>query len=178
MTYSALARMLKRAGRLTEQALEPDAEVPTDTAKAVTEAVSDAVEPVVEAIEDAKAIEAEGDDVNVNPPAVFVTAKPEARSEPVVKVVDDDAPAEPMTFRQAKMISWLGMVRVDNELRKIHTLTRDLTERQEIHASWDKDLASECIEALISGNAFKHPEGWTVYLNRGAYQRYRTQKAS
>jgi len=133
---------------------------------------------VVEAIEDAKQIEAEEDDIHVSPPSVFVTAKPEPRPEPVVEAVDDDSPPEPMTFRQAKMISWLGMVRIGDELRRIHMLTRDLEERELINASWDKATASECIEALTTGIKFDHPEGWTVYLNRGAYRRYQAKKAS
>ena len=177
MTNSILARMLKRAGGLVEQAPDPDAEVAPETVKKVEEAVAEAVEPVVVAIENAKSIrEAEEDDTSVNPPSVFVP-KPEPKPAPVADDTEN-LPPEPITFRQARMISWLGMIHVEDKLVSIHMLTKDLAERETINASWDKALASECIDALTNGNPFKHPSGWTVYLNRAAYAKYRAQQAS
>lgn len=177
MTHSALARMLEKAKKLADASPTPDAEIDDDKADEVVVAVKEAVTPVVVAIEDAKSIqEAQEDDTGVNPPAVFAT-KPAPPPEPVVEA-DESAEPEPMTFRQARMISWLGMIRVEDKLVRIHMLTRDLEEREEINASWDKALASECIDALTNGNPYHRPDGWTVYLNRAAYRKYQAKKAS
>lgn len=176
MNHSGLARMLNRAKKLAESSPTPEAEIPEEESSEVIEHIKEAVTPVVVAIEDAKAIKAEEDVTSVNPPAVFAT-KPAPAPEPVVEV-DENAEPEPMTFRQARMISWLGMIRVKDQLVGIHMLTRDLDERELINASWDKALASECIDALTNGSPYHRPDGWTVYLNRAAYKKYQAKKAS
>ena len=177
MTHSGLARMLDRARGLASDSPTPDAEIPDERADAVIEAVKEAVTPVAEAIA-AKTVtpepEPEEGVTNVTPPAVFVSEREAPAKAPKPK---PEGPPEPASFRQKRMISWLGMVRVGNELRKIKMLTDDLDEREIIDASWDKELASECIDALTKGMHFTHPAGWRVYLNRTAYDKYRASKS-